>query len=334
MKLTIKDIAKMAGVSTTTVSLILNDKADRFNENTVEKVMKVVREHNYQPNFFARNMITKNTQTIGVILPDIKDYFFNQLFEGIETFFKQHNYGVVLYRTSHSKEQEEKAINFMLSRSVSGIIFATPYLFDKDKYHDLQKNCPVMLLDRGRMERDKGKYYVDEYQGARDLMDYLYQQGHRKIALIKENKDYYQLTERTKAYYDALKSYELPVNDALVQTTSLNVEGGYLAMEELLKKDQDFTAVVCTNDYLALGAYRALQLKGYKIPTDVSVVGFDNIDLSQYLTPSLTTVAQPIFEMGNTVAEMLLHRIENPDTQLENKIFKSQLVIRESVRKL
>lgn len=334
MKLTIKDIAKMAGVSTTTVSLILNNKGDRFSDETVARVLEVVKENKYQPNFFARNMITKKTQTIGVIVPDIKDFFFNQLFEGIENFFTNQGYSVILYRTSHFKEREEKAIEFMLSRSVSGIILATPYLIPEERYKELQKLCPVILLDRGRLKRNDGKFYVDEYQGVCELFEYLYKEGHRKIALIKENQDYYQLTERTNAYYDELRKYHLPIDESLVITTKLSVEGGYEAMKQLLKSKAKFTAVICANDYLAIGAYRAIQKAGYKIPDDISITGFDNIDLSLYITPSLTTVEQPIFEMGSEIAKYLYEKIENDKIKIGNHIFKSKLVIRESVKKV
>lgn len=333
MGLTIKDIAKMAGVSTTTVSLILNDKGDRFNPKTVQRVMDIVQENKYQPNFFAKNMITKNTKTIGVIVPDIKDFFFNQLFEGIESVFTELGYSVVLYRTSHVKSKEDKAIDFMLSRSVSGIIFATPYLFPEKKYQEFQQLCPTILLDRGILKRDFGNFYVDEYSGTCELINYLIAMGHKKIAFIKENKDYYQLSERSKAFFDTMAQHNLTVSDELVQTTPLSVDGGYIAMKELLKFKNQFTAVFCANDYLAMGAYRALQSQGFNIPNDYSVVGFDDIDFSSYITPTLTTVSQPIYEMGSQVAKHLLNKIKNPDEPLQNCIFDSKLVVRNSVKK-
>ena len=334
MKLTIKDIAKMAGVSTTTVSLILNNKGDRFNEQTVKKVLDIVQEHNYQPNFFAQNMVTKKTKTVGVIVPDIKDYFFNQLFEGIESFLTDKGYGVILYRTSHFREREVEALQFMQSRQVSGIIFATPYLLEVSEYKKICDNVPFILLDRGLLERETGKFYVDEYSGMCDLIEYLLAKGHSKIAFIKENKDYYQLTERTDAYYDVLNKNSVPINEDLIIETDLSVEGGFEAMQSLLNIKDKFSAVVCTNDYLAVGAYLAIEKKGYKIPNDISVVGFDDIEISSYLTPSLTTVSQPIFDMGSEVANCLYQAIEKETQPKENKIFTPKLVERNSVRTL
>lgn len=332
-KLTIKDIAKLAGVSTTTVSLILNHKGDRFSQETIDKVLAVVKENNYYPDFFAQNLVSKNNKTIGVIIPTLGDLFFDGLFEGIEEIASAKGYSVILFNSGNSKEKEERGLEFMLSRSVSGIILATPNVLDDDRFALIRRRCPILLLDRGVTPRLEGQIAVDEYGGMAEAMDKLVELGHQRIAYLRENHTYYNLQSRYEGYQRGLERHHLPNDPDLVVETELSVEGGYMGTKKLLQSGVEFTALCCANDYVAIGAYRALLQAGKKIPEDVSVVGFDDINIAAYITPALSTVKQPIDELGMEATKALINKIENPSHSLENKTFSTHLKMRESITK-
>lgn len=332
-KLTIKDIAKMAQVSPTTVSLILNDKGQRFSSETIDKVQKIVKEYHYTPDFYAKNLTMKEAKTIGVIVPDLTDYFFAEMLKGIEETATQYGYSVLLFNSDHSEEKERAGIEIMISRSVSGLILATPYLIDDAIFTQIKHNMPVVLVDETKKQRKEGNIYVDEYSGMKEAVYYLYQQGHRRIAYLKEDHSYYQLEHRTRAYIDAMTELRL-FQPELIQETALSVEGGYQGMLALLDQTQPFTAVLCTNDNLAVGAYRAIHKRGLTIPADISIMGFDDIDIASYLTPALTTIRQPIDQLGCQATHALINKINSPDQALINQRLQTTLVERESVRLL
>lgn len=332
-KLTIKDIAKLAGVSPTTVSLILNHKGDRFSDETIEKVLSIVEETNYYPDFFAQNLVNKNNKTIGVIIPTLGDLFFNGLFEGIEKVASDKGYSVILFHSDNSREKEERGLDFMLSRSVSGIILATPYVLDHERFTVIRRRCPILLMDRGITPRLEGQIAVDESGGMAEAMDKLSELGHRRIAYIREDHAYYNLQARFEAYCQGIKRNHLEGDPKLVITADLSVEGGYIAAKQLLDSGCDFTALCCANDYVAIGAYRAILQAGKKIPEDISVLGFDDINIAAYITPALSTVKQPIDELGMEAAHALIKKIEHPESPLENKTFGTHLKMRESIAK-
>lgn len=332
-KLTIKDIAKLAGVSPTTVSLILNHKGERFSDETIKKVLQIVEETNYYPDFFAQNLVNKNNKTIGVIIPTLGDLFFDGLFEGIEKVASEQGYSVILFNSGNSKDKENRGLDFMLSRSVSGIILATPHVLNHERFALIRRRCPILLMDRGITPRLEGQIAVDESGGMAEAMDKLNELGHRRIAYIKENQSYYNLQARFEGYLKGIRRHHLEKDDSLIIAADLSVEGGYKAAKKLLEQGSSFTALCCANDYMAVGAYRALLQAGKKIPDDISVLGFDDIDIAAYITPALSTVKQPIDELGMEAAAALIRKIEHPDTSLENKTLGTHLKMRESIAK-
>ena len=338
MKLTIKDIANKAGVSTTTVSQILNNKGSRFSENTRQKVMAIVAEHNYKPDFFAQSMITKRSHTIGMIVPDVTDFFFSKLIEGVETYLNSLGYMIILCNSKHDSALEKKYFNELLHRSVEGIIIATPNVLDPEIMavcNNKEKKAPVILVDMGKNQRNEGKLIVEEYKGVYEAVDYLIDCGHRDIGFLREVDDYYQLSERITGYLNCLEDHAITYNDLLVEESFLTILGGYEGTKRLLCKSQaKFTALVCTNDQMAVGAYQAIHEAGLSVPEDISVIGFDGLDLGKYLAPALTTVYQPIFEIGFSAAKFTVDAIENPFLRIPNKIFPTNLIKRKSVKRL
>lgn len=335
MKLTIKDIAKEAGVSITTVSQILNNKGHRFSEKTREKVLEIVAEHNYKPDIVAQSMITKKSKTIGMIVPDVTDFFFSKLIEGVETYLNSLGYALVLCNSKHDSSLEKKYFVELTRRSVEGIIIATPNILDDSIVsvaNSKKKKLPVILVDMGKNLRTEGKLIVEEYKGVYEAVTYLINSGHQNIGFIQEVGDYYQLSERITGYLNCLEDHKIPYRDAYIVESELSISGGYQGVKKLLANPHcDVTAIVCSNDQMAVGAYQAIHEAGLKIPEDISVIGFDGLEIGKYLAPSLTTIHQPVYEIGFEAAKFTLDAIANPYQRIPNKIFETKLIIRDSI---
>lgn len=335
MKLTIKQIAEMAGVSVTTVSQILNNKGSRFSEETRKRVLDIVNKHHYKPDFFASNLINRHSKTIGMIVPDVTDFFFSKIIEGAESYFNPLGYMLVLCNSRHSQEKEIQYLRELSHRSVDGILLATPHQLP-DEYSlksGFFDDRPIILVDRGINQRDNGRFIVKEYEGAYQAVSYLINNGHQNIGMLKESTGYYQLEERFNGYRHALKDHQIPFKGRYVESAELTVTGGYDACKKLLKY-RELTAIFCGNDAMAIGCYQAIYEAGKKVPEDISVIGFDALKLTEYITPPLTTVMQPTFEIGFTAAKFLVDAIEFPSRRIPNKIFDTKLILRESVKAL
>ncbi len=336
MKMTIKEIASLAGVSITTVSQILNNKGSRFSSETRQKVLDVVEKYHYKPDFFAKNMIIRHTKTIGMIVPDVTDFFFSKVIEGVETYLNPLGYMILLCNSKLIKEKELLYIDELLQRSVDGIILATPFVhsYEELKENSVKKRTPFIFIDRGLNEREEGRFIVKEYEGAYQAIQYLIENGHKKIGMLKEMEGYYQLAERLDAYKDCLLANHLEFDESFVKNGQLTMSGGYQAAEELLIEHPEVTAVFCGNDEMAVGAYQAITRLGKKIPEDISVVGFDNLEIAQYIVPSLTTIAQPTFDIGFYAAKFMVDAIDNPERRIPSKIFETEFLIRNSTKSL
>ncbi|MBP1041312.1 LacI family DNA-binding transcriptional regulator [Vagococcus sp. BWB3-3] len=338
MKLTIKDIANKAGVSTTTVSQILNNKGSRFSDETRQKVLDIVDEFNYKPDFFAQSMITKRSKTIGMIVPDVTDFFFSKLIEGVETYLNSLGYMIILCNSKHDVALEKKYFDELMHRAVEAMIIATPNVLDKeimDVVLSKQPHLPLILVDMGKNQRNEGKLIVEEYKGVYEAVSYLIDQGHRQIGFLREVDDYYQLSERITGYLNCLEDRAIEYNDLLIEESFLTIEGGYEGTAKLLAKNKgQLTALVCTNDQMAVGAYQAIYEAGLSVPEDISVIGFDGLEIGKFLAPALTTVYQPVFDIGFSAAKFAIDAIDNPHSRIPNKIFPTNLIIRNSVKRL
>ncbi|MGX7245007.1 LacI family DNA-binding transcriptional regulator [Enterococcus quebecensis] len=335
MKLTIKEIADMSGVSVTTVSQILNNKGSRFSEQTRKKVLAVVEEYDYKPDYFASNIITRHSKTIGMVVPDVTDFFFAKVIEGVETYLNSLGYMILLCNSKHDEEKATQYVTELVHRSVDGIIFATPNILPTNHIlrNKTQRKVPVILVDRGINPRETGRLIVKEYEGVYQAVCYLIKQGHRHIGMLKENDGYYQLTERVTAYQHALKDNGIPLREEYMCSGDLNLGGGYTAAKNVLK-NQKITAIFCGNDEMAMGAYQAIESCGKKIPDDISVIGFDGLEISEYLVPGLTTVYQPSFDIGFYAAQYLVEAINHPEGKIPNKIFDTTFILRNSTKSI
>lgn len=326
MKITIKEIAAISGVSTTTVSQILNNKGQRFSEDTRQRVLKAVNDYDYNPDYFAKNMVHRESKTVGMIVPDVTDLFFSKVIEGVESYFNKKDYMILLCNSRHSGEKEKDYIKQLQNRSVAGILLASPNSLELES--DL-KGSPYILIDRGLNTRTEGNLLVKEYNGVYQAVQHLIDNGHTKIGMLTNESGYYEMTERFDAYHQCLEDNGISYSDDLLADGPVTIEGGYLAAKELLSK-QSITALCCGNDQMAVGAYRAAYELGLSIPQDLSVIGFDDLEISSFLNPPLTTVKQPAFDIGYTAAQYLLQEIEHPGKTIPNKVFETTFIVRNS----
>ncbi|MBA3927558.1 LacI family DNA-binding transcriptional regulator [Listeria rustica] len=333
MSATIRDIAEKTGVSITTISQILNGKGSRFSEATRNKVFQTAKDLAYKPNFFAKNMVTNRTNTIGMIVPEVTDPFFSQMVKGAEDYLNAHDYMILLCNSSQDSTREDLYVEELLHRAVDGLIIASPNILASNVFTQLEAlHKPYILLDRKRHHREEGNIFIDDYEGGYMATEHLLSLGHTKIGIITSDDSFYSVEERLQGYQASLKEHEISGSPDWIMAGDQTMAGGYVASKKLLAST-DITALFVTNDQMAAGTYRAALELGISIPDDLSIIGFDDIELAEYMAPTLTTIRQPIYNIGKTAAKYLLKAIQNPTEKMPNKKMPLDLIIRESTKK-
>lgn len=334
MGVTIKDIAKRANVSVTTVSLVMNNKAEHISEKTKQKIFQVVEELDYKPSQVARSLVTSKSRTIALIVPDISNPFFSEIAKGISDVLYQNGYNLFLSTSYDNIEQELQSITTLSEYSIDGLIISTVNTNDSQYEAVLKKlNVPIILLDRHSALKGYTSIGVADKDGGYQATQYLLDNGHERIACITGSVDIQNLQERLAGYREALQQRDIAYDEQLVEYAELTIEGGYIATKNILAK-QPVSAIFACNDLMALGVYQAALERGLKIPEQLSVVGFDDISLSKYLNPKLTTMHQPIYQIGTAAANSILDAVINGKTKPEDIIFDLHLVERDSVSTL
>ncbi|MGV2939648.1 LacI family DNA-binding transcriptional regulator [Mesobacillus sp. LC4] len=304
-KLTIKEIAELTGVSTATVSKVLNNTG-RYSEETRKKILDVVQEYDYRPNAVAKSLRTRRSKTIGVIVPDITNEFFAQIVLAIEKYCGPKGYSVFICNTDENGEKELQYIKELELKGVDGLI----HLIGSDELFNVETNLPVVCIDRKPMAHNAAFITSDNFQGgylaARELID----KGCKKILLIRDYRVGHPTLERQKGFKSALKEKKIPFDEEeQVLNVEVGIEQGKKAVQELIKNGNfDFDGVFATTDWLAFGAKLALEENGIKIPEEVKIIGFDNINLAKY--SSVSSIHQDKEAMGQKAAENLINRIE------------------------
>ncbi|PLS09661.1 LacI family DNA-binding transcriptional regulator [Neobacillus cucumis] len=334
MKKTIKDVANEAGVSIATVSRVLNKK-DRVKETTRKKVEEAIKKLNFNPDQIARTMIMKETKTIGLIVPVLSNEYWSSVSEVIQEELWQAGYTVLLCATStwdNPAERESAFFRNLIQRKVDGIIYATNNDFHKNGYHPMVNelidyDIPLVAFDQNipGISKVRGMHL----RGALDAVEHLIDLGHNRIAYIGGPLF---SPDRELGYRNAHTLKGLAVFESLIKRGSPTFQFGYEAMSELLESPEKFTATFCANDMIALGAIQCLDNMGIRIPEEMAIVGYDDIKMSQLIKPALTTVQQPIGEMGAAIVKLLLNLIENKGDILspQTLVFDMKLIIRES----
>lgn len=325
--MTIKEIAEMANVSSATVSKILNGKDKYISEATRQRVLEIVEREGYISNAIAKSLKMKSTNTLGIIIPDVMNLFFSELARGIEDAAERKGYSVILCNSDNKTSKEERYIQVLQEKMVDGIILTAS---EQSVSRSLKRrSTPMVLLDRDILiDSNVGRIIVDNKTGSYIATDHLIKKGCKNIGFISSDKVNKSSGERLKGYRKALIENNMEIDESKIYLHSYTIDTGYKGTMKLLENNK-LDGICCGNDLIAIGAIKALNEMKIKIPEEVKVVGFDDIQISQYIEPPLTTIKQPIYEMGEEAVKMLISIIENKSVG-ETKILKTTLVERRS----
>ncbi|WP_074683408.1 LacI family DNA-binding transcriptional regulator [Priestia aryabhattai] len=323
-----KDIAKMVNVSPATVSRVLR-QPNLVNKETREKVLKTIKELNYQPHMIASQFRTKKTKSILVLIPDISDPFFAQVLRGIEHTAVKHGYKVLLGDTENNVQRE--FIGLLFQKQVDGVILLTARV-DEENLREISSQFPMVLACEYSELLDIPTVSIDNISSARKITEHLITLGHKRIAHITGPMDVIISRDRLIGYKQAMMIHDLKIESAYIQEGSQGIESGYNQMIKLLSLDHLPTAVFVFNDEMAIGAIKAIKDSGMRIPDDIAIVAFDNLKISSLLEPSITTIHQPKYEMGKKAMTLLLKLINGENLTKKKYIMQDELIIRESSR--
>lgn len=330
MAATIKDIARLAKVSMNTVSRALNEKPD-VNAETSKRILKIAQELNYSPNTIARSLVSKKTRILGVVVTDNANPFYAQVLKGIEDTALQRRYNIILCNSDENSQKEQMALQLLREKRIDGILI-TPVQKDKAYIIQLKElNIPFVLLNRYSKEIKTDYVINDNTYGAQLAVEHLIDIGRRKIAYIGGPSTISSVQERLEGCHKALKNAGLSVRDLVVEHTNLKMEDGYFAMKKLLKNPAVTTGVFAYSDLLSIGAMKAIKEAGLHIPEDIALVGYDDIDLAEFLETPLTTVRQPRYEIGKKATNILINKLEGIKS-IKHKciVLRPELIIRKS----
>jgi LacI family transcriptional regulator len=327
---TVQDVAKRAGVSTATVSRVLNGYPF-VSEAARGRVRRAVDELNYQPSRLARQLRVGSTQMLGLLISDIANPFSSSVTRGVEDYAWERGYSLILCDSDEDPVREERSLNTFLAQRVDGVI-ASPISEESRAGWDalIDHGIPIVAMDRRLRGMPVDMVLADNISGARQAVELLLDLGHRRIGLVGGPPYVSTARERQFGYEQALTGRGLPVDTVLIRTGDMRQPSGRIAAEELLSLQPRPTALFCFNNLMTLGALEAIRARRLRIPDDLSVIGFDDMPWATILDPPLTAVAQPAYELGRTAAELLLRRVADPSLAPSEIRLPTRLVVRAS----
>jgi len=313
MAITIKEIAKKANVSIATVSRALNND-EKVKSVTRDLVVSIANDLNYNPNILARNFVKKTSSIIGLILPDIFDEFFTEIIKGVEQYCFAHGYYTLVSSSHSTRTTAEAIIDFMGTGLVGGIIMMAPAVSDEVKETLSKCEIPFVIIN-GRKEYEKSDTInIDNYNGAFKMVDYLInQKGYKRIAHVTGPKPNADAEYRLKGYIDAMKKNNIQICESCIVEGDFTIDSGLVAFNKIMNLEERPEVIFAANDMMAIGCYNGARKLKLKVPGDIAITGFDDIFMSQYLTPRLTTVKVPIYDIGANAAKMMLKRVNSTE---------------------
>ncbi len=320
---TIRDVARLAGVSVATVSRVIN-KTDSVNPETAGLVLKAIEQLQYEPNAVARGLAGKKMGIIALILPDILNPFFPALARGVEDVAHKKGLTVILGNSDDLGLKESSYIKVLKKKYVDGFIFASNTIHEEDVEALRNEQIPIVLLDRGLNTASCAVIRSNNREGSKLAVKHLIEQGCQKIAHIYGPQEFITARERMLGYEEiagGLREY----SPSLMEQGNFDIESGRKAVEQLLVRHPDLDGIFAGNDLMAVGALKALHERGIRVPEQVKVCGFDGIGLTEITEPELTTIAQPVYEMGGLAAQILLDEIESGIR--ENKLIELDVTL-------
>lgn len=306
---TIKDVSQLSGISVGTVSRYLNGY--KVKKDNQEKIQKAIEELDYKVNQMARGLKTNKTFTVGVVVPSIIDIFSNQVIEGMEELLDNENYSLIVCNARNSLKTEKEKLQFLKEKQVDGIVIM-PVSDEGEHINDIkEEGIPVVLIDRLLNGVQCDAVVCDNVNGSYEAVEKLIAFGHKKIGIIAGPSNVYTARERLNGYVRALSDYGISIDDSLIVHGEYRKGGGYEAYQKLMNMEEKPSAIFATNYETTLTGLKYFMENGIRIGEDISLFGFDNSDVFQMLTPSIATVLQPMKEIGENAAELLLKRIGN-----------------------
>ena len=328
---TILDVARRAQVSKTTVSRFLNGLGP-INVGTAERIRQAILALNYSPSFLARGMRTSRTRTIGMIIPDYSNPFYSELLRSIEAYSRVRGYLIHLANTDASASTEYDCINEMVKRQVDGIVLCSYNRIqrDIDFLVELAGKIPVVVMDP--LVKDEPLSYVvaDGYGGSKEAVSYLVSTERRRIGYISGPNSLYATHDRFEGYKKGLADSGIPFDRALVYEADFSMRSGYQAARWFFSRGLPVDALMAATDLMAVGAIKFFNGQGIDIPGRIALVGFDNISLCEIIEPSLTTIAQPISDLGRSAATIIIDAIEEKRVEQSQIVMKTSLIVRRS----
>ena len=328
----IAEIARRANVSTATVSRAINQSGP-VKAATARKVWRAISELNYYPNSHARALVSGRSRMIGLIVSDITNPFFPELIRSFETQASQQQYDLLFTSTDYLTSRMTTCLRRMLERKVDGVAMMTSEM-DMSLIKELgRRGVPLVFMDVGQVGPKMSHVAIDYANGVKQAVDHLVALGHKQIGFISGPLDLHSARTRRQAFLDAVRGHGLSPDKRLIREGTHTAEGGQKAMAAILRLSRHPTAVVASNDWTAIGALHAIHAAGLRVPSDISLVGFDDIPLVSYTNPSLTTVRMSAADVGSTAFDALFKLIGGE--RLEGDVYQvpTRLIVRESTTK-
>lgn len=327
---TLLDVARQAGVSPSTVSRILNGTA-KVSDDKRAAVMAAIEKMNFAPNQMAQGLKKGRSMTIGIVVQDISSPFFDETLRGVDDGLKGTGYASVIVSGHWNADEEKDRIRLLLARKVDGIILLSGRL-DDEAILRFATHRPIVSTGRALRTSSALGFKLDNEQGAYLAVRHLVELGHRRIAFVTGPANHNDADERLKGYQRALSESDIAFDPNLVAGGDFHEAGGLLAVNHLFETNQQFTAVFAANDLSAYGVRLCLYRKGIRVPDDISLVGFDDLPGSAYTTPPLTTIRQPLYDMGKIATHALLTLINGQPVVAD--IPPLELIVRETTRRV
>lgn len=303
-----KDVAKYAGLSTATISKYINGVTVK--EENKKRIDEAIRTLNFRVNEIARGLKTKKTATVGVLIPSLESVFFTSIVSKVESILLQYGYSTIICDYQQDKKLENQKFDFLMNKSVDGIIFMPLGVDDRKITSAVEKNVPVVLIDRSIKGLDSDVVLVDNLNAAYNAVELLITKGHKRIGIICGPQNIYTAQERLKGYIRIHEDYELEIDENLIKYGDYEIQGGMVLLNELMDQADPPTAIFVTNYEMTLGAVMALNSRNMAVPEELSLIGFDNIQLANVVKPSLCIVVQPMQQIGETAAYLLIKRMK------------------------
>lgn len=328
---TLHEVASAAGVSPATVSRFLNGTA-KVSEDKRKTIERVIGQLNYKPNRLAQSLKMGSTRTIGVLTQSLESGYFNQTMIGIEDAVKDAGYALLIMSGHWHADEEAERVELLIGRRVDGVVILTGNLTDS-QILSFASRVPIVAFGRKLEGARTAGFCLDNYKAACEAMEHLVEQGHRRIAFIAGPHEHEDARARLAGYMDTLARHKIAAEPELIVPGDFQESGGLLAVNQLLASQQRFTAIFAANDLTAYGARLALYRRSIRVPDDISIVGFDDLHSSMYTTPPLTTVRQPLYEVGMSLGKTMLSMLGQGEPPAAEPPALT-LVVRESVRRV